>query len=112
VQRRKIAALDLERLVDVVVYAHEHGDRTGKPDPAGFLHALGALDVPADHSVMVGDDPARDIAAARALGMWTIRVERGPHRRLPSLAGAGPHLTVEALDQVPAAVGRLVQERA
>jgi putative hydrolase of the HAD superfamily len=81
VQRRKIAALNLEPLVDAVVYACEHGSGIGKPEPAPFLTAADRLDVPASRCVFVGDDPTRDVAGARGVGMRTIRIARGPHRQ-------------------------------
>ncbi len=74
-QRRKVAALGLSDLVDVVVYAHEHSE-VGKPEAVAFATVLSALAVPARRAVMVGDDPQRDIAGARAVGCATVRVVR------------------------------------
>jgi putative hydrolase of the HAD superfamily len=73
VQRAKIAALGLAALVHHVIYAEEHS-REGKPAAPGFREALRRLGVPADRCVCVGDDPARDIAGARALGIRSIRL--------------------------------------
>jgi putative hydrolase of the HAD superfamily len=89
VQRRKVAALNLEPLVDAVIYACEHGSGTGKPEPAPFLTAADRLNVSASRCVFVGDDPARDVAGARGVGMRTIRIARGPHRHW---AAANPDL--------------------
>jgi putative hydrolase of the HAD superfamily len=71
-QRRKVAALDLERRVDCIVYAHEHGSGAGKPDRAPFLEALRRLDVPASQAVFVGDDDYGDIFGASRVGMRTV----------------------------------------
>jgi putative hydrolase of the HAD superfamily len=110
VQRRKVAALDLERSVDVVVYANEHGEGRGKPDPAAFLHALSSIDAPPERAVMVGDDPESDIAGARAAGLWTIRVRTGRHRLAPPAPGFDADVTVGSLSRVPAEASRLLQE--
>ncbi|NAW06194.1 HAD family hydrolase, partial [Salmonella sp. gx-f8] len=49
------------------------GDTTphSKPPPAPLLHAAGAIGVPSQQIVYVGDD-VRDIEAGRAAGMPTI----------------------------------------
>jgi putative hydrolase of the HAD superfamily len=75
VQFRKVAALGLARLVDEVIYAEEHAPG-GKPLAGAFTAALRGLDLVAGQCVCVGDDPVRDIAGARALGMATIRLAR------------------------------------
>ena len=53
VQRAKVDALGLDRLVDAIVYAEEHGTRTGKPDPSAFCEVLARLEAPAEASVFV-----------------------------------------------------------
>ena len=86
VQRRKVAALDLERRVDCIVYAHEHGSGAGKPDREPFVEALRRLDVPGSQAVFVGDDDYCDIFGASRVGMQTVLMAawnttpRGPVR--------------------------------
>ena len=75
VQFRKVAALGLTALVDDVIYAEEHA-AGGKPSSAPFRAALRALDLDPSECVCVGDDAARDVRGARALGIATIRVAR------------------------------------
>jgi putative hydrolase of the HAD superfamily len=112
VQRRKVSALDLERYVDEVVYANEHGDGSGKPDPVVFLHVLSSLGASADETVMVGDDPECDIAGARRAGLRTIRVCRGRHRLRPPAPGGEADVTVTSLAGIAFQASRLLQERA
>ena len=76
IQARKIAALRLESLIDVIVLAEEHGTGVGKPDPAAFEVVLERLGVEPGAAVFAGDDPVRDVAGARNVGMKTIRVRR------------------------------------
>jgi putative hydrolase of the HAD superfamily len=81
VQARKVAALGVEALVDAVVYAAQHGTGRGKPDREAFDEIAARLRVPHERCVFVGDDPRCDVEGARAAGMLTIRIQRGPHAR-------------------------------
>jgi putative hydrolase of the HAD superfamily len=76
VQRAKVAALGLGAYVDAVIYADEHATG-GKPSALAFRAALNALTLPASRCVCAGDDPLRDIAGARALGMRTVWITPG-----------------------------------
>jgi putative hydrolase of the HAD superfamily len=73
IQRAKVQALGLDRLVDHVVYAEEHASG-GKPAATAFREALRRLGVPVFEAICVGDDLVRDIAGARAIGLRTIRL--------------------------------------
>ncbi len=50
-----------------------------KPDPRFFRAALDAWALPPDRVAYVGDRPDNDVAPARALGLTTVRLRRGPH---------------------------------
>ena len=63
VQARKVAALGLADHVDDVVYAKQHGDGCGKPDPVPFPVAARRLEVEPSSCIVVGNDPVRDIAS-------------------------------------------------
>jgi putative hydrolase of the HAD superfamily len=106
VQRRKVAALGLAPLVDAVVYAHEVGG--GKPDPAVFQAACASVNVPAQSSVMTGDNPWCDVDGARRAGLRSIRIRRGLHEHV--LAGeTGPaDATVRTIGEVPSLAVRLI----
>ena len=74
-----LVGLGLAALIDALVIPSSA--RAIKPDPAIFQAALSLLDCPAPQAVVVGDDPARDLAAARAAGLHAIDV-----RELATLA--------------------------
>lgn len=80
VQLRKVRAAGLDADLDAVVTPADAG--AWKPEPGIFLHAFdlarGRLPglVPSE-VLMVGDDEARDIAPALALGYQAVRVEPG-----------------------------------
>jgi putative hydrolase of the HAD superfamily len=88
VQARKAVALRLEDLVDAVVLAEEHGDRTGKPDAGAFLAVLDRLGVEPARAIFVGDDPFCDIFGAKAAGLRAIQV--CAQRPRPAICPAGP----------------------
>jgi putative hydrolase of the HAD superfamily len=86
-QRMKVRHTDMGHRFDAVIVSGDLG--TGKPHPEPFLAALEALDVSAAQAVMVGNDLARDIAGAQALGIRTIWVQPGD----PSQSDAVTDLT-------------------
>lgn len=69
-QRRKLTAHGLDRVVDAVVVSNAVGVR--KPDPAIFTVARNRL--PADTHLYVGDTYAEDVAPARAAGFVAVHV--------------------------------------
>lgn len=74
-QRRKVEALGVEPLVGEVLYCWEH--EAPKPDPACYIEALRRLDASPEDTVVIGDNPGHDMAAARAIGARSIRVLTG-----------------------------------
>jgi putative hydrolase of the HAD superfamily len=55
--------------------------------------------------VYVGDNPHRDFAGARALGIRTVRVLTGEHARAEAAAGDESDFVVAAAADVPALLG-------
>jgi putative hydrolase of the HAD superfamily len=105
IQRRKIAALGLEPLVDAIVCARECGDGRGKPAPAAFQAGLERLHASTATTVFVGNDRETDVAGADAAGLPVIHLVdgdsdcpdgsscRGRHaRRLADVPGLANHL--------------------
>jgi putative hydrolase of the HAD superfamily len=74
-QRHKITHAGMNGRFDAFIVSGDLG--TGKPEPEPFLAALEALDVSAEEAVMIGNDEARDIAGAQALGIRAIWVQPG-----------------------------------
>ena len=65
-----LVGLDIAKYFHAVVLPAE--TRTCKPDPRFFYQALAKLDAEAPEVVFLGDDPERDIAGARAVGMHGV----------------------------------------
>ncbi len=74
-QRRKVEALGVEALVGTVVYCWELG--WPKPDPRPYLKAMEHLGGTPDETLVVGDNPGHDMAAAQAAGLRSLRVRTG-----------------------------------
>jgi len=84
-QRRTIAGLGIEPLLDVVVISEECGFR--KPDPAIFQRALSTLECEPSSAWFVGDDPVADIEGARGAGLAAIHFKAARGGDIASLAG-------------------------
>jgi putative hydrolase of the HAD superfamily len=106
VQSRKVRALGVERLVDAVVYAVEHGSGLGKPEPAPFHEIAGRLGVEPARTVFVGDDEWCDIGGARRLGMRTARLTAWSGLAGESRADA----VIHSLADVPLMADSLLQK--
>jgi putative hydrolase of the HAD superfamily len=74
VQRAKVAALDLDAHVDFVCVADAWGREAWKPSPRGILAICEAMSVEPEEAVLIGDNPARDMAAAAHAGVPSVRV--------------------------------------
>jgi len=74
----------------------------GKPSPAFFAAAVGALGLPADACVMVGDDVEADVGGALEAGLHGVLVRTGKYRHaLVESSGWRPTATVDSIADVP-----------
>lgn len=78
-QRSKVAALGLTDRVDFIVMSDELGRQYRKPHPKPILEAMRLLHVKPNTTVMIGDRPEKDVAAAAAAGVRTVRVSSGEY---------------------------------
>lgn len=82
------------------------GVGSAKPDPRMFHCALEHTALRPEQVVHIGDHPVNDVAAARAVGCWTIWVNlEGQHWPRPAEADE----RVACLSQIPAAIERIRQ---
>lgn len=75
-QRAKVAALGLADRFAAIICTGDLGAAAAKPAADGFRVCLERLGVAPSAAAYVGDDPAKDFAAPRALGMRTVCVVR------------------------------------
>ncbi|MCP5300321.1 MAG: HAD-IA family hydrolase [Chromatiaceae bacterium] len=100
----QIECTPLHASFDLSLTAAEVG--AARPDPAMFHTASAHTGVPLEAFLHVGDDPERDVEAARRVGMSTVWVNRDdnswpPHLRPADLEVHDLAGLVENLDQSP-----------
>jgi FMN phosphatase YigB (HAD superfamily) len=76
-----------------------------KPDPAFFRTAAERLGAAPAECIMVGNDPVKDIAGARAAGMRTVWLAAPGSAPVPA-----PDRMITTLFDLPAAILTLEQE--
>lgn len=106
IQQKKIAALELEPLLDGIIYTD---DLLGETEPghpsADAFHILGLqLDVELSEICFIGDNPLTDFAVPRRLGIKTVRIRRpgGEHAEAqPPALGYQADRVIESLTDLP-----------
>ena len=69
-QRRKLAALALDRSFDTILVSGEEGVR--KPDAEIFRRGLARLEIEAHEAMFVGDHPVADVEGAHRAGLLAV----------------------------------------
>lgn len=103
-QTKKLSALGLKSLFDVVVFSDKWGRDSWKPSTRPFLEVLNQLHVKGASAVYVADNPLKDFIGAREVGMMTVRVKRMGGEcadRVPPTPAHEPHITLNDLSQLP-----------
>jgi putative hydrolase of the HAD superfamily len=85
-QRAKVEAGGFSPLVDAVLFADDLPPGCEKPDVRWFHRAIELAAVDAAQCVHVADNPLKDFAPAKSLGMRTVRVRRpgGVYSAIPA----------------------------
>ncbi|MBQ8302090.1 MAG: HAD family hydrolase [Clostridia bacterium] len=84
---QRLENFGIAKFFDVIVASAEYG--IAKPDRRIFEKALELAKCQASNSVMVGDRLDNDIVPAKALGMKTVWIRKGPARYQPVSLGNG-----------------------
>jgi putative hydrolase of the HAD superfamily len=74
VQQRKIEALGLQALVDVVVISDQWGREYWKPHSRPYLQALSELQCQPSEAIYIGDNPLKDFLGARRAGLRSLQI--------------------------------------
>ncbi len=101
-QREKIVRCQLEPLMDAIFIAQEAG--VSKPSPLLFQMALEAVETAPDETLMVGDNPAKDIVGAQSAGLVTAWIRR--NGREADAPGLRPDYVVRTMHEVREIVNR------
>ena len=103
VQARKVRALQLERLMDNVIYTWEFGCEKQKPHPHSFALMLQSLETKAENALFVGDNPVKDCIGAHKAGMKCaqIRPQISDMKNLDDTYSERPEYVIDSLLQLP-----------
>jgi putative hydrolase of the HAD superfamily len=87
VQARKVQALQLEGVMDKIIYTWAYGADKEKPHPFSFSLMLEYLQADPEATLFVGDNPDKDCKGAHGVGMKCAQVQN------PKVNGACPGTT-------------------
>ena len=108
--RERLKNWNMLKYFDVMAISSELGIE--KPDPEIFKWALGEADCPTPNAVMVGDRLDNDIAPANQIGMYTIRVLRGPRAcQEPRSVNERPNQTIKTLRDISRCIPSYVEDK-
>ncbi len=101
VQERKVRALDLESVMDKIIYTWEFGSE--KPHPHAFSLMLESLQANPESTLFVGDNPEKDCRGAHGAGMKYAQVEHAASRqgRSSTVSQETPEFVIDTLFQLP-----------
>ncbi|MBX7195967.1 MAG: HAD hydrolase-like protein [Sandaracinaceae bacterium] len=109
VQRAKVEALGLRGRLEIERYTWDAGEAFQKPHRLAFepaLAVLAARGIFAHEVAYVGDNPTKDFVGARALGLTTFRIHRGPHANIEMPRVFEAEHRIHSLDELLPAVLR------
>ena len=82
VQLKKLRALGISDLIDLLVSSEEAGAE--KPDPKPYTLMLSKLGCEPDEVCMIGDSLSKDMMGAKSIGITRLRRKQTPETRKPS----------------------------
>ena len=105
-QQSKVNALGIASRFRTIVYSDELGRESWKPSRTPYLEMMRRTGYSGPDCVYVADNPEKDFLPARELGWMTIRIRRpdGIHATLEPAPGYEPHLEVDTLILLDAAI--------
>ena len=84
VQKSKIKCLGIENIFDEILYAREFGKEFEKPHVKPFVEICKRLNIEPFKCTYIGDNPLTDFDGAKRAKFTTVRLLRGPYKKLPS----------------------------
>ncbi len=110
VQRKKILALGLDRMVKRCFFTYAHGLHRRKPSPYCFEKICQLEHVSPASVVYIADNPHKDFIGIKPLGFQTIRVLTGPYRNDKVEEAYDAHLKIPNLQMLDETLIRHLQE--
>ena len=97
VQQRKVKALGLEKLFDLIIYTDAFGKKKSKPSPYSFNKVLKYFNISRKQAVYIGDDPNKDFIGARKIGIKTIRILQGRFKDIKAEKGFEADYSIQGI---------------
>ncbi len=103
VQRTKISALGLEKLINTIIICDDWGRHFWKPNPEPFRLCCKLLGIHSTEAIFIGDNPDRDICGARAAGITSVRIIRqsGYFNKSNTVPSRKPDFEITSLLEIP-----------
>lgn len=101
VQQKKVEALGIAPLFRRVMITHRFGIRNAKPSIHCFDVIRRNEQCEWKNMVHVADNPAKDFVNLKPLGVYTIRVRTGMHRKVVAKPGYDANTSIENLEVLP-----------
>jgi putative hydrolase of the HAD superfamily len=101
-QKNKISALKIKKYFSAVAISSEFGDNDWESSKKSFDFLLKLLKSKPSETAYVGDNPNRDFAGAKKLGIYTIRIKRkdGLYRQIKQSSNNSPDLIISNLREI------------
>lgn len=102
----RIKKLDVAQYFDVILTSDDIG--ANKPHPRCFLEVCKQLHVRPEETIMVGDNPPKDLPTAYELGMYTVWQREGVPKNQKDHVMPYMNAIIDSIEEVP----RVAQEAA
>lgn len=100
VQKNKIKALNLDKMVKHCLITHAFGTKNAKPSPYCFLLICQEEKVNPSDVVYIADNPNKDFVGIKPLGFKTVRILRGNYRNVQLNSRFEADDMIESLDEL------------
>jgi putative hydrolase of the HAD superfamily len=109
VQPLIIQALQLQNMMERIIYTWEFGVEKEKPHPLPFTLMLGSLQTDPDSVLFVGDNPDKDCRGAHGAGMKYAQIQPAGSNweRMLEIRREEPEFTIDTLFQLPPILWKL-----
>jgi len=102
VQKNKIIALGLEKMVKKYILTHLYGNKYEKPSAYCFELIRKWEETTPNKIVYIADDPNKDFIGIKKLGYRTIRIKQGRFKKLKLNKDFEADVTVKKINQINA----------
>jgi len=100
VQKKKVLALGVDRLVKKVYITHQYGVKYSKPSPYCFLNIAMREKSDPKHVCYIADNPKKDFIGIKPFGFKTIRISQGMFKDMKANEGQKAHYDIKTLNEL------------